>query len=120
MHGANVGTLINNAKSCSNTLLVVKDSQGAVFGALITEQLKAGEREKYYGNGTIGVWSFQTGSLKVLFDNNMHLFYTSSPLVGDDCFTHSFIVYIYLLFVAVLFAVLLMELQEFILPAVVK
>ena len=36
-----------------------------MFGALITEQLKMGEREKYYGNGTIGVWSFATGALKV-------------------------------------------------------
>ena len=63
--GANVGTLVNKAKSHSNTLLVVKDSNGSVFGALITEQLKMGEREKYYGNGTIGVWSFATGALKV-------------------------------------------------------
>lgn len=65
MDGANVTTLVNKAKSNSTTLLVVQDTNGAVFGALITEQLKMGEKEKYYGNGTIAVWSFATGELKV-------------------------------------------------------
>ena len=65
--GANVNTLVHKAKAHSSTLLVVKDTNGAVFGALITEQLKMGEREKYYGNGTIAVWSFVTGELKVRF-----------------------------------------------------
>ena len=65
--GANVNTLVHKAKAHSSTLLVVKDTNGAVFGALITEQLKMGEKEKYYGNGTIAVWSFVTGELKVRF-----------------------------------------------------
>lgn len=67
-------TLVNKAKSSSTTLLVVQDSHGAVFGALITEQLKIGEKEKYYGNGTIVVWSFVSGELKVKF-SLFHLFF---------------------------------------------
>lgn len=63
--GANVNTLVHKAKAHSSTLLVVKDSNGAVFGALITEHLKMGEKEKYYGNGTMAVWSFVSGSLQV-------------------------------------------------------
>ena len=31
---------------------------------LITEYLKINEKEKYYGNGTIGVWSFASGALR--------------------------------------------------------
>jgi hypothetical protein len=46
---------------------VLKDSGGAVFGALITESIKIHEKEKYYGNGTIAVWSFQSGTLKVQY-----------------------------------------------------
>ena len=69
MDGANVTTLVNKAKNNSTNLLVVQDSRGAVFGALITEQMKMGEREKYYGNGTMAVWSFVSGELKVSFTN---------------------------------------------------
>ena len=65
MDGANIPTLVNKAKGSTTFLLVVKDSAGAVFGALITESLKMGEKEKYYGNGTTAVWSFQSGELKV-------------------------------------------------------
>jgi len=60
-----VNTLVHKAKAHSSTLLVVQDAQGAVFGALITEHLKMGEKEKYYGNGTIAVWSFVSGQLQV-------------------------------------------------------
>lgn len=42
--GANVTTLVNKAKSNNTTLLVVQDTNGAVFGALITEQLKWGRK----------------------------------------------------------------------------
>jgi len=35
-----------------------------VFGGLITEQIKFHDRDKYYGNGTMGVWSFNTGEAK--------------------------------------------------------
>ncbi len=65
IHGASLTTLINRAQSLPNTLLVVRDSKGGVFGALISEYLRLGEKEKYYGNGTIGVWSFVSGTLKV-------------------------------------------------------
>jgi hypothetical protein len=65
MHGASLSSLLHNAKSYATTLLVVKDQQGVVFGALITETLKLHEKDKFYGNGNIGVWSFATGSLKV-------------------------------------------------------
>lgn len=51
-------TLVNKAKAHSTCLLVIQDSGGAVFGALITEPLKMGEKEKYYGNGTTAVFAF--------------------------------------------------------------
>jgi hypothetical protein len=65
MHGASLSSLVHKSKGSSASLLVVQDAQGAVFGALITESLKVSEKDKYYGNGTIGVWSFNTGQLKV-------------------------------------------------------
>jgi hypothetical protein len=65
IHGSSLSTLLFKAQNYNNTLLVVKDSKGAIFGALITEPMKFAERDKYYGNGTIGVWSFASGSLKV-------------------------------------------------------
>jgi hypothetical protein len=70
VHGSSLSTLLRKAAGHTVTLLVIQDSNGAVFGALLTEQLRQGERDKYYGNGTIGVWSFydqttkQTDSLK--------------------------------------------------------
>jgi hypothetical protein len=63
--GANVATLVNKARAHSTVLLVVRDSNGAVFGALITEHLKMGEREKYYGNGTTAVWAMSGDAVKV-------------------------------------------------------
>jgi hypothetical protein len=63
--GANVGTLVNKARAHSTVLLVVRDSNGAVFGALVTEHLKMGEREKYYGNGTTAVWALRGDAIKV-------------------------------------------------------
>jgi 2-succinyl-5-enolpyruvyl-6-hydroxy-3-cyclohexene-1-carboxylate synthase len=68
VNGASLSTLLHNARGHSHLLLVVRDHGGAIFGALITESLKIFEKEKYYGNGTIGVWSFVTGSLKVIND----------------------------------------------------
>lgn len=65
LHGSNVSTLLHKAKGFSNSLLVVRDNNDAIFGALITDQLKVGEKEKYYGNGTTAVWSFSTGALKM-------------------------------------------------------
>eukprot|EP01034_Spumella_vulgaris_P021734 gene21734-27787_t len=63
IHGASLSTMLNRAQGVPNSLLVVRDSNGAVFGALISEYLKINEKEKYYGNGTIGVWSFASGAL---------------------------------------------------------
>jgi hypothetical protein len=60
VHGAALSTLINKAHGVATTLLIVEDRRGAIFGALITEALRFGDRDKYYGNGTIGVWSFNT------------------------------------------------------------
>ncbi|KAJ1442643.1 TLD-domain-containing protein [Ochromonadaceae sp. CCMP2298] len=57
--GADVVTMVSKAKKYSKTLLVVKDAEGVVFGALIGEQLKMGEREAYYGGGNCGVWSLK-------------------------------------------------------------
>eukprot|EP01039_Chlorochromonas_danica_P002562 gene2562-2804_t len=64
LHGSSVSTLLHRARQHSATLLVIQDSKGAIFGALITESLRMAERDKYYGNGTIGVWSFNSGAIK--------------------------------------------------------
>ena len=64
--GSDIGTLIRRSKACtSGSLLVVKDAQGVLFGALMTEPLK-NEGDKYYGNGTLQVWSFSSGVFQVL------------------------------------------------------
>lgn len=63
--GANVSTLVHKGRGHSTCLLVVRDTQGAVFGALLTEQLRMGERERYYGHGTTAVWAFKDGALQV-------------------------------------------------------
>jgi hypothetical protein len=65
LHGASLRTMLTQAQSYNNTLLVIQDSKGGIFGAFITDVLKFAERDKYYGNGTVGVWSFSSGSLKV-------------------------------------------------------
>eukprot|EP01038_Epipyxis_sp_PR26KG_P013889 gene13889-18626_t len=62
IHGASLATMLHNAKSIPNSLLVIRDQHDSIFGALITEQIKIGD--KYYGNGGICVWSFNSGSLK--------------------------------------------------------
>lgn len=81
LHGASLTTLLHKAQPYNNTLLVVKDSKGAVFGALITEQMKFAERDKYYGNGTIGVWSFSSGALKVNYVFRLSIFHTNLYIV---------------------------------------
>ena len=70
MHGASLSSLVHNSKGFGSCLLVVQDANNAIFGALITETFKISEKDKYYGNGTIGVWSFNTGQLKVMFIYN--------------------------------------------------
>jgi hypothetical protein len=56
---------VSKAKSHQNTLIVVQDSNKALFGVVMTEHIKISESEKYYGNGTIAVWSFARGKLEV-------------------------------------------------------
>jgi hypothetical protein len=93
--GASIDTLLNKARRYDATLLVLKDSNGALFGGFIGEKLKttgpsAGglsgkaasiskihgrtsfmasphmHGDKYYGGvGTIMVFSFVTGALQV-------------------------------------------------------
>lgn len=55
--GASLDTLIKSASKFDNTLLVIKDAGGAVFGALVQDKWKFGG-EKYYGTGTICVFTF--------------------------------------------------------------
>lgn len=64
LHGANTMTLLHRAGGHNATLLVIQDSRGGIFGVLLTEALRTAERDKYYGNGTMGVWSFCSGTIK--------------------------------------------------------
>jgi hypothetical protein len=64
-HGASVETLILNSRKHSvPQLLVVRDEQGTTFGALITDPLRAQDKEKYYGGGDNSVWTFKSGKLQ--------------------------------------------------------
>lgn len=65
LHGASTITLAHRAKGHDLMLLVIKDSNGAIFGAVITEQICLSERDRYYGNGTMCVWTFRSGSVRV-------------------------------------------------------
>lgn len=84
LHGANLNTLLSKAKSHPHTLLVIQDRNGAIFGALLTDYLRTGERDKYYGNGTSGVWTFVSGSVKYYpwsYLNNYFII-TSQEMLG--------------------------------------
>jgi len=47
------------------TLLVLRDSNGAVFGGFVTDTWRD-HGERYYGSGTAAVWSFVSGGLQVM------------------------------------------------------
>lgn len=65
LHGASLSTLVHRSKGYSSCILVVRDNGGGIFGALLADELKPLDRDKYYGNGSNAVWSFSSGSLKV-------------------------------------------------------
>lgn len=84
LDGASLSTLQARAKNHPHTLLVVQDSQGAIFGALLTEALRVAERDKYYGNGTMGVWSLASGVMRYYpwsYHNN-YFVVSSKELLG--------------------------------------
>ena len=118
-----LNTLLLAAKGHSSTLLVIRDSGGAVFGGFITDPLKGGStecphphahpgsaltgaglsalsardagvssvsgggssyhvghHERYYGNGTVAVWSFTSGTLMMHTSSSKNSYYVlSSP-----------------------------------------
>lgn len=55
--GASLSTLLRLVREYSNTLMVIKDSNGGVFGVLVQDKW-ACEGEKYYGSGTCKVFTF--------------------------------------------------------------
>lgn len=60
LHGAALHTLFAQARGAHQLLLVLREDspRGAVFGAVITDALRVGERDKYYGNGSTALFSF--------------------------------------------------------------
>jgi hypothetical protein len=90
--GTNLSTLVSKGRGHSTSLLVVRDAEGAVFGALITDQLKMGERERYYGHGTTAVWTFRGGALQVRLTGSFVRFATadSKEVAVLQFFTWSF------------------------------
>jgi hypothetical protein len=59
IHGASLHTLYSQAQKYANMILIVQEntSRRALFGAVITDSLKVGERDKYYGNGSMALFS---------------------------------------------------------------
>lgn len=72
--GANLGTLVRKARDWDSTLLVIKDGNGAVFGALITEKIRMGS-EKYYGSGSICVFDFKNHIFTLYPSANLNSYY---------------------------------------------
>jgi hypothetical protein len=64
LHGSSILTLLHRARGLNPVLLVLQDALGGIFGALLTEPLRSNEKDKYYGHGTMGVWTFSTGSIQ--------------------------------------------------------
>ncbi len=60
--GSNLTTLLKLCKNSPSTLLVIKDTNNAVFGALVQDQIWHNEGEKYYGNGTCKVFTFHNSN----------------------------------------------------------
>jgi len=61
--GANMTSLLHRCREKKQSLLIVKDNKGAIFGALVTSPLKAAN-DKYFGSGTNCVFSFKSGTLE--------------------------------------------------------
>jgi hypothetical protein len=76
--GSSLSTLMRRARKIDTSLLVVKDAKGSVFGALVPEAMKEGEKDKYYGNGTVAVWSFNSGVARVYASTNKNSYYILS------------------------------------------
>jgi hypothetical protein len=56
--GASLETLVRLGKGCRRTILVIEDTHGCHFGAIIADDPWAITGDKYYGTGTCRVFSF--------------------------------------------------------------
>ncbi len=56
--GASINTMIRLARGCRQTLLVIEDTYGCHFGAVVVDDPWMMMGDKYYGNGTCRVFSF--------------------------------------------------------------
>lgn len=59
--GADLMTMIKLSPDCQTMLLVLLNSVGDVFGALITEPWRKKLGNSFYGSGTNHVWTFLQG-----------------------------------------------------------
>ncbi|CAM9533267.1 unnamed protein product [Ectocarpus fasciculatus] len=59
--GASLNTLVKLSPDDETMLLVLLNSVGDVFGALVTEPWKKKMSNHFYGTGTCNVWSFHQG-----------------------------------------------------------
>lgn len=59
--GASLTTMLKLSPDDDTMLLVLLNSLGDVFGALITDKWKTKLAHSFYGSGTCNVWSFHQG-----------------------------------------------------------
>ena len=77
-HGCSLRTMYRNACDYGVTLLVVKDSQGTVFGGFVSEPWRVTKR--YYGTGESFLFTFKGGSLRAYRPSLLNEYYIISDL----------------------------------------
>jgi hypothetical protein len=60
--GASLETLVRLGKGCRRTILVIEDTNGCHFGAIIADDPWVITGDKYYGSGTCRVFSFHNAN----------------------------------------------------------
>jgi len=61
VHGASPLTFNDCLAKNDNTLIVIRDTTGHIFGAYCTEQWRTAHSNNFYGSGDSFVWTFHLG-----------------------------------------------------------
>jgi hypothetical protein len=90
--GASLATLVRFGRGCRRTLLVIEDTHGCHFGAVVSDDPWAITGDKYYGSGTCRVFSFHNtsspsavGAAFKMYEATMKNYYfmlTSQEMIG--------------------------------------
>ena len=64
--GASISTLVRKCKGINRSILVIQDTEGVVFGCILCDdEWKVSYDQKYYGSGTVRVFTFKSGKPEV-------------------------------------------------------